>query len=124
MSHLYRMYAYLEVDAPLQESEHDFWRDVLNRCTESPSDVLEGNETGHSETVDVYRRDGKTQFACEIELTLCCGYSHEEYAADFRRALHFLTKDVVPDFRVSLNCYYLEYEADLAVEYSREELAA
>ena len=43
---------------------------------------------------------------------------------DFRRALHLLTKDAVPDFKVSLNLYYLEHEPDFEVEYDRQELAA
>jgi hypothetical protein len=30
----------------------------------------------------------------------------------------------VLDFKVSLNCYYLEHDADLSVEYDRQELAA
>ena len=52
-------------------------------------------------------------------------YSQEEYAEDFRKAMHLLTKDVAePDFKVALNCYYLEHDPDLEVEHSREELAA
>jgi len=118
------MFSYLEVDAPLPESEYDFWRDVLNRCTESPADVLEGDEqTSYPDIVEACQRDGKTQFSCEIELSLCCGYSQEEFAENFRRAVHLLTKDVVPDFKVSLNCYYLEHDPDLEVEYDRRELA-
>ena len=44
----------------------------------------------------------------------------EEYTEDFRRVLLLLTKDAVdPDFRVELNVYYLEHDADLEVEYDR-----
>ena len=126
MSRMYRMVALLDVDAALPESEHDFWKDVLARCTEYPSDVLEeGDESCDSDSVDVYiRKDGVTRFCCEIETTLCGGYSDTEYAEDFRRALHLLTKDAVPDFKVSLSAYYLEHDADLSVEYDRQELAA
>jgi len=51
-------------------------------------------------------------------------YSDYEYAEDFRKAMHLLTKDAVLDFNVSLSTYYLEYDADLSVEYDRKELAA
>jgi hypothetical protein len=46
------------------------------------------------------------------------------FAADFRRAIQALTKDVTLDFNVSLCLYYLEHDPDLAVEYNRQELAA
>ena len=59
-----------------------------------------------------------------MELTLYGGYSQEEYAEDFRRALHLLTKDAVPDFNVSMDLYYLEHDPDLEVEYDRQDLAA
>ena len=83
------------------------------------------DESCDSDKVDVYiRKDGKTRFCCEVETTLCGGYSDTEYAEDFRRAMHILTKNVTLDFRVSLDLYYLEHEADLSVEYDRQELAA
>jgi len=68
-------------------------------------------------------KDGVTRFCCDLEITLCGGYSQEEYAEDFRRAMHLLTKNAVPDFKVSLSLYYLEHDADLEVEYDRQELA-
>jgi hypothetical protein len=55
---------------------------------------------------------------------LCGGYSEDEYAADFKKAMSILTKDVTLDFKVSLSLYYLEHDADLAVEYSRKDLSA
>jgi len=119
------MLSLLDVNAALPESEHDFWKEVLSRCTERPADVLEGDETSYPETVEAYlRQDGWTRFCCDVEITLCGGYSQEEYAEDFRRAMHLLTKDAVPDFRVSLNAYYLEHDPDLEVEYDRQELMA
>jgi len=125
MSRLYRMLALIDVDAALPENEQDFWKDVLARCTERPAEVLDGTETECPETAEAYvRQDGVTRFCCDLEMTLCGGYSDEEYAEDFRKALHLLTKDAVPDFKVSLNCYYLEHEPDIEVEYSRQELAA
>ena len=94
-------------------------------CTECPSDILQGGKPSDPGAVDAYlRKDGVTRFCCDLEITLCGGYSDEEYAEDFRRALYLLTKDAVPDFKVSLNCYYLEHEPDIEVEYSRQELAA
>ena len=70
------------------------------------------------------RQDGVTRFCCDLEITLCGGYSDTEYAEDFRRAMYLLTKDAVLDFKVSLDLYYLEHDADLSVEYDRQELAA
>ena len=81
--------------------------------------------TDYPETAEAYvRQDGITRFCCDLEITLCGGYSDEEYSEDFRKALHLLTKDAVPDFKVSLNLYYLEHEPDFEVEYDRQELAA
>ena len=55
MSRYYRMLSLLDVDAALPENEQDFWKDVLARCTECPSDVLEeGDESCDSDSVDVY----------------------------------------------------------------------
>ena len=126
MSRCYRMLSLLDVDAALPENEQEFWKDVLARCTECPSDVLEEcDESCDSDRVDVYiRKDGVTRFCCEVETTLCGGYSDDEFAEDFRRAMHLLTKDAVLDFKVSLSAYYLEHDADLSVEYDRQELAA
>ena len=124
MSRMYRKVALLDVEAALPESEYDFWKEKLASCTECPLDILEGGEPNDPYPVDAYlRKDGVTRFCCEMEIALCGGYSDEEYAEDFRRALHLLTKDAVPDFKVSLNCYYLEHEPDIEVEYSRQELA-
>ena len=126
MSQAYRMLSLLDVDAALPQSEQNFWKNVLSRCTECPADVLKGGEQeGDSETVESYlRKDGVTRFCCDIEITLCGGYSDEEFAEDFRKALHLLTKDVAQDFKVALNAYYLEHDPDLEVEYDRKELAA
>ena len=125
MSRMYRMVALLDVDATLPESEYDFWKEKLASCTECPADMLEGGEPSDPDSVDVYiRKDGVTRFCCEMEIALCGGYSDEEYAEDFRKAMHLLTKDTVLDFKVSLNCYYLEHDADLSVEYDRQALAA
>ena len=126
MSRSYRMLSLLDVDAALSEEEYGFWKDVLSRCTECPSDVLEEcDESCDSDRVGVYiRKDGVTRFCCEVETTLCGGYSDEEFAEDFRKALHHLTKDAVLDFKVSLSANYLEHDADLSVEYDRHELAA
>jgi len=118
------MLSLLDVNAALAENEYDFWKDVLSRCTEYPTGVLEGCETSYPDTVEAYqRKDGWTRFCCDIEMNLSGGYCQEEYAEDFRKALHLLTKDVVPDFKVSLNCYYLEHDPDFEVEYDRRELA-
>ena len=125
MSRLYRMLSLIDVDAALPEDAQDFWKDVLARCTERPAEVLAGTETSYPETVEAYvRQDGVTRFCCEMEITLCGGYSQEEYAEDFRRAMHLLTKDAVLDFKVSLNAYYLEHEPDLEIEFDQQELAA
>ena len=125
MSRLYRMLSLIDVDAALPENEQDFWKDILARCTERPAEVLEGTETSYPETVEAYvRQDGVTRFCCDLEITLCGGYSQDEYAEDFRRAMHLLTKDAVLDFKVSLSLYYLEHDADLSVEYDRQALAA
>ena len=126
MSRSYRMLSLLDVDAALSEEEYGFWKDVLSRCTECPSDVLEEcDESCDSDRVDVYiRKDGVTRFCCEVEQDLCCGYSEDEFAEDFRKAMHLLTQEVTLDFRVSLDLYYLEHDADLSVEYDRQELAA
>jgi len=119
------MVALLDVEAALPESEYDFWKEKLASCTECPLDILEGGEPSDPDSVDAYvRQDGVTRFCCEMEITLCGGYSDEEYAEDFRRALHLLTKDAVPDFKVSLNAYYLEHDPDLEIEFDRKELAA
>ena len=125
MSRMYRMVALLDVDAALPESEYDFWKEKLASCTECPLDILEGGEPSDPDYVDVYlRKDGITRFCCEMEIALCGGYSQDEYAEDFRKAMHLLTKDAVLDFKVALNAYYLEHDPDLEAEYSREELAA
>ena len=124
MSRLYRMMSLLDVNAALPESDWDFWKNVLFRCTDRPTDVFDDEEPGDPDTVDVYVRDGITRFCCEMEMNLCNGYSEDEYAEDFRKAMHLLTKDAVPDFKVALSLYYLEHDADLEVEYDRKELAA
>jgi len=124
MSRAYRILALLDVVAALPENEQEFWKESLSRCTECPTDVLEGDETSYPETVDAYVRDGVTRFCCELERNLCNGYSQDDFAEDFRRALHLLTKDVSQDFKVALSLYYLEHDADLEVEYDRAELAA
>jgi hypothetical protein len=119
------MLALLDVNAALPENDWDFWKNVLSSCTDSPTDVLDGYEASYPETVDCYiRKDGVTRFCCEIERNLSGGYSQDEYAENFRKALHLLTKDVLQDFKVALNMYYLEHDPDLEVEYSRQELAA
>ena len=62
--------------------------------------------------------------ATAIELEHGLDDTDEEYAENFRKAMHLLTKNAVPDFKVSLALYYLEHDADLEVEYDRQELAA
>ena len=126
MSRMYRMLALLDVNAALSETDLDFWKEILSRCTERPSDVLEGGDPpSYPETVEAYvRKDGITRFCCDIEMSLSNGYSQDEYAEDFRRALHLLTKDAALDFKVALNAYYLEHDPDLEVEFDRSELAA
>jgi hypothetical protein len=120
------MISYLEVDAKLPEEDHGFWQDVLFRCLDEPEAVLEGeNQSDGSDDVQVgYVWDNKTQFYLSVERYLCGGYSEDEYAADFKKAMSILTKDVTPDFKVSLGLYYLEHDADLAVEFSRKDLSA
>ena len=119
------MLSLIDVDAALSEDAQDFWKDVLARCTKRLAEVLEGTETSYPETVEAsVRQDGMTRFCCDLEITLCGGYSQEEYAEDFRKAMHLLTNDAVPNFKVSLNAYYLGHDADLSVEYDRQELAA
>ena len=126
MSQSYRMMSLLDVDAALPENEQEFWKEILYRCTECPTDVLEnGDDSSDPDTVSAYiRKDGVTRFCCEIEIMLCGGYSQDNYAEDFRKAMHLLTKDVALDFKVAISCYYLEHDPDLEIEYSREELAA
>jgi hypothetical protein len=119
------MLALLDVNAELPETDWNFWKDVLSSCTDSPADVLDGYDESYPETVDCYiRKDGVTRFCCEIERNLSNGYSQEEFAEDFRKALHLLTKDVALDFKVAISLYYLEHDADLEAEYTRQELAA
>ena len=125
MSRAYRMVAYLEIDATLSAEDRTFWQDTLYRCIDDPMDVLEGQEQeSDPEDVEIQPLQGGIRFFLDKERYLCNGYSQEEYAEDFRRAMHLLTQDAVPDFKVSLNMYYLERDPDLDVEYDRQELAA
>jgi hypothetical protein len=120
------MISYLEVEAKLPQEDCGFWQDILYRCLDEPEAVLAG-EPQHdgSDDVDVsFVWDGKTQFYGDVERYLCGGYSEDEYAADFKKAMHFLTKNTTLDFKVSLSLYYLEHDADLAVEFSRKDLSA
>jgi hypothetical protein len=120
------MISYLEVDGKLPQEDCGYWQDVLYRCLDEPEAVLAG-EPQHdgSDDVDVsFVWDGKTQFYCDVERYLCGGYSEDEYAADFKKAMGILTKDVTLDFKVSLSLYYREHDADLAVEFSRKDLSA
>jgi hypothetical protein len=120
------MVSYLEVDATLPKEDCGFWQDILYRCLDEPQDVIEGQEQ-YSEPEDVevsFVYDNKTQFHLDIERYLCGGQSEDEFADEFRRAIHTLTKDVTLDFKVSLHLYYLEHDPDLAVEFDRKELAA
>ena len=115
------------MDAALTQEDYTFWQDVLFRCIDEPTDVLEGQEGYASlpDHVDVYLiQDSKTQFRYDTEMNLCGVCSQEDYAEDFRRALHLLTQNATLDFKVSLYLYYLEHDPDLSVEYNRQELAA
>ena len=124
MSRAYHMFSCLEVGETLPESDYDFWKSVLNRCLDRPTDVLEGNEQiNDTEIVAVYHYDGKTHFSCEVEMNLCGGYSEDEYAEDFQKAMRLLTKEVLQDFNVSLSLYYLEHDPDLYVSFDRQDLA-
>jgi hypothetical protein len=127
MSRSYRFVSYLEVDGKLPLEDCGFWQDILYRCLDEPQDVLEAVEDQFSEpdNVDVgFVWDNRTQFYLDIERNLCGGQSEDEFADEFRRAIHTLTKDVTLDFKVSLHMYFLEHDPDLAVEYNRQELAA
>ena len=130
MSRAYRAVSYLEVDAALPQEDYPFWQDVLFRAVDEPTDVLEGRTDYVSlpENVEVYpvRNENKTQFRFDLEMNLCGGCSEEEFAEDFRRAVHLLTQNVsaAVQFRASLDLYYLEHEADYSVEYDRTDLAA
>jgi hypothetical protein len=120
------MISYLEVDGKLPEEDCGFWQDVLYRCLDEPEAVLEGEpQPNNADDVEVsHVWDDKTQFYLSVERYLCGSYSEDEYAADFKKAMSILTKDVTLDFKVSLSLYYLEHDADLAVEYSRKDLSA
>ena len=126
MSRLYRMYSYLEIDETLRENDYEFWRDVLHRCVDCPAEVLDGDDTySQPDLVDGYvHGDGWTRFCFEQEMNLCGGYSEDEYAEDFRKAIRLLTKDASLDFKVALSLYYLEHDPDLHVSFDRSELAA
>ncbi|MDR0327795.1 MAG: hypothetical protein LBI05_05820 [Planctomycetaceae bacterium] len=127
MSRAYRMVASLEVDAKLSDVDYAFWQDVLYRCLEEPTDVIEGLDDQYSRPEDVEIQtfcEGKTQFYLDIEQNLCGGCSEDEFAEDFRKAVHRLTKDVSQDFRVSLSLYYLGHDPDLYMSFDRQELAA
>jgi hypothetical protein len=127
---MYRAVSYLEVDAALEEKDYVFWQDVLFRAVDEPSDVLEGRTDPISlpDQVEVYLvcEENKTQFRYDLEMNLCGGQSEEEFGDEVRRAVHLLTQDVPPsvNFRLSLDLYYLEHDADYSVEYDRAELAA
>ena len=85
MSRAYRMLSLLDVDAALpDEDSQEFWKDVLYRCVDCPTEVLDGDEPcSQLDQVDAYvRQDGKTRFCCEMEMNLCNGYSEDEYAED------------------------------------------
>ena len=73
--------------------------------------------------VEVYPLQGQTQFRYDLEMNLCGGRSEYDFADEFRRALHLLTKDIALDFKASLHLYYLEHEPDLSVEFDRQALA-
>ena len=130
MSRVYRAVSYLEVDVALPQEDYSFWQDVLFRAVDDPTDVLEGRTdyVSFPDNVEVYpvRDENKTQFHFDLEMNLCGGCSEEEFAEDFRRAVHLLTQNVSAElqFRASLDLYYLEHEADYSVEYDRQELAA
>jgi hypothetical protein len=120
------MISYLEVDGKLPEEDCGFWQDVLFRCLDEPEAVFEGeNQPNNADDVEVsHVWDDKTQFYLSVERYLCGGYGEDEYAEDFKKAMHLLTKDVTQNFKVSLALYYLEHDADLAVEFSRKDLSA
>jgi hypothetical protein len=129
MSRAYRAVSYLEVDAVLPQSEYPFWQDVLYRSVDEPTDVIEENNDAVSlpHHVDAYSVPDRktTQFRFSQELTLGCGCTMDDYADDFRQAVHKLTLTVPKDleFRVSLDMYYLEHDADFSAEFDRRELA-
>jgi hypothetical protein len=78
---MYRILALLDVDAALPESEYDFWKEKLASCTECPLDILQGGKPSDPDSVEAYlRKDGVTRFCCDIEMSLCAGYSDAEYA--------------------------------------------
>jgi hypothetical protein len=115
----------LEGDAKLSDVDYALWQDVLYRCLDDPTNVNAGDEQDSSpEYVDVQEIQDKTRFYLDIEQNLCNGCSEEDFAEDFRRAMHRLTKDVTQDFRVSLSLYYLEHDPDLYMSFDRQELAA
>ena len=53
MSRMYRAVSCLEVDATLCEKECAFWRDVLYRSVDQPTDILEGCEDYFTHPGDV-----------------------------------------------------------------------
>jgi hypothetical protein len=127
MSRAYRAVSYLEVDAVLPQSEYSFWQDVLYRAIDEPTDVLDDRRDfiSQPDEVEVYSLQEQTQFRFDSEMSLGCGYTMDEYADDFRQAVHKLTQAVPTDleFRVSLSIYYLEHDADFEAEFERRELA-
>ena len=125
MSRSYRMVSYLEVGTKLSLEDCGYWQDILYRCLDEPQDVILGEEPSSSpDDVDVsFIYDGTTQFYLNIERCLGGGYSEDEYAADFQKALHILTKGTALDFKVSLSLYYLEHDPDLYLSFNRQDLA-
>ena len=125
MSRAYRMVSLLDVNAPLPESDWVFWQDILHRCVDCPDEVLDEDDPySQPDLVDAYvHSDGWTRFHFEQEMNLCNGYSEDDYASDFRKAIRLLTKDVTLDFKVALSLYYLEHDPDLHVTFDRQELA-
>ena len=119
------MCASVEINTPLSEADCTVWQDILYRCFDEPSDVIAGCEQDSCpEEVEIRQFQGETFLYIDQERYLCGGYSEEEYAEDFRRAMHLLTKDVSQDFQVSLSAYYyLEHDPDLYVSFERQDLA-
>ena len=125
MGRAYKMVGCISVSTVLPKEDYEFWQDVLFRCVDEPADVMTGDEQiSFPCHVDVWVHGEKTYFHYCAEMNLSGGQSQEEYAEEFRKAVGRLTQDVSIDFQAMLDLYYLERDADLSVEYNRQELAA
>jgi len=119
------MVAYLDIDATLSAEDCTFWQDILYRCLDDPSDVLEGREQeSNYEDVEIQPVKSGTLLYLDKERYLCGGYSEDDYAADFQKAMACLTKGTALDFKVSLSLYFLEHDPDLHLSFDRQDLAA